>query len=120
MQTTIPAQCRQADLASSLIARVKNAAPRCSASVNGLPLSFRIKVYLLASWRALQGCGLMRHPKGVEKPMDDVSADRQDHTFTLASAMVVLLKGASAIVFTVACFALMCYGSLALFDWIAG
>ena len=56
----------------------------------------------------------------MEKPMDKVSADHQDHTFSLASAMVVLLKGASAIVLTVACFMLICYGSLALFDWIAG
>ena len=52
--------------------------------------------------------------------MDKVSADRQDHTFSLASAMLVLLRGASAIVITVGGVMLFCYGSLALFDWIAG
>lgn len=56
----------------------------------------------------------------MEKPMEKVSADHQHHTFSLASAMTAMLKGASAIVFTVACFALFCYGALALFDWMAG
>ena len=56
----------------------------------------------------------------MEKPMHKVSADHQEHTFAPASAMAALLKGASAIVLTVACFALFCYGALAIFDWIAG
>jgi len=52
--------------------------------------------------------------------MDKVSVDRQDHTFSLSSAMLVLLRGASAIILSVGCVMLFCYGSLALFDWIAG
>jgi hypothetical protein len=52
--------------------------------------------------------------------MEKVSADHQHHTFSLASAMTAMLKGASAIVLTVACFALFCYGALAPFDWMAG
>jgi hypothetical protein len=59
-------------------------------------------------------------PIALEKPMDKVSADHQDHTFSPSSAMAAMLKGASAIVLTVACFALFCYGALAIFDWIAG
>jgi hypothetical protein len=56
----------------------------------------------------------------MEKPMEKVSADHQGHTFSAASAIAVMLKGASAIVLTVACFALFCYGALAVFDWLAG
>lgn len=52
--------------------------------------------------------------------MDTVSADHQDHTFSVASAMTMLLRGASAIALTVAFFTLFCYGALAIFDWIAG
>ena len=51
--------------------------------------------------------------------MDKVSAD-QDHTFSAADARAILLKCASAIVFTVAGVTLFCYGALALFDWLAG
>ena len=56
----------------------------------------------------------------MEKPMDTVSADHQDHTFSVASAMTMLLRGASAIALTVAFVTLFCYGALAIFDWIAG
>ena len=52
--------------------------------------------------------------------MDKISAGHQDHGFFLASAMAVLLKAASATVLAVGFIMLMCYGSLALFDWIAG
>jgi len=56
----------------------------------------------------------------MEKSMDTVSADHQDHTFSAASAMTMLLRGASAIALTVALFTLFCYGALVLFDFIAG
>ena len=52
--------------------------------------------------------------------MEKVSADHQERAFSLAAAMAALLKGASAIVLTLAFFALFCYGALAIFDWIAG
>jgi hypothetical protein len=56
----------------------------------------------------------------MEKPMDRVSADHQDHTFSAATAITMVLRGASAIALTVAFFTLFCYGALALFDCIAG
>ena len=56
---------------------------------------------------------------GMEKPTDKAS-DHQDNTFSPASAIVVLLKGASTILLTATCFTLIVYGALALLDWVAG
>jgi hypothetical protein len=56
----------------------------------------------------------------MEKSMNTVSADHHDHTFSAASTMTMLLRGASAIAVTAALFTLFCYGALALFDFIAG
>jgi hypothetical protein len=55
----------------------------------------------------------------MEKPMNEVSADHQDHTF-FAAAMAMLLRAALATALAVAFVTLFCYGALAIFDWIAG
>ena len=56
----------------------------------------------------------------MEKVSDKVSADHQDNTFSAASVMLALWNVSSGFVLTVGCFALIGYGSLALYDWMAG
>jgi hypothetical protein len=56
----------------------------------------------------------------MQKTMDKVSADHQDNTFCVASAMLAVWNVSLGFVLTVGCFGLIGYGSLALYDWMAG